>query len=62
MYPAKEACAMLGIGVNSFYEAVRDGRLRAKKLGAKTLVLHADLEEFARSLPDLKLAKKAVAA
>jgi excisionase family DNA binding protein len=53
---------MLGIGINSFYEAVRSGRLKAKKLGSKTLVLREDIKEFARSLPDLKLAKKAEAA
>ena len=58
-YDVREACAMLGIGLNSFYEAVRSGKLKAKKLGAKTLVLRDDIKEFARSLPDLRLAKKA---
>lgn len=48
----REACELLGLGRSSFYRAIREGRLPAKKLGKRTLVLRADLERFLAGLPD----------
>jgi len=36
------------------YQEIRAGRLRAVKLGRKTLILHADAEGWAASLPELR--------
>jgi len=39
-----------GVGNTKFYEEVKAGRLRAVKLGVRTLVLYADAAAWARSL------------
>jgi excisionase family DNA binding protein len=36
------------------YQQIRAGRLRAVKLGRKTLILRADAEVWAASLPELR--------
>jgi excisionase family DNA binding protein len=46
-----EACRVAGIGRTKIYEAISDGRLKARKLGKRTLVLRADLQAFLASLP-----------
>ena len=46
-----EACRVAGIGRTKIYEAISDGRLKARKLGKRTLVLRADLRAFLSSLP-----------
>jgi hypothetical protein len=43
-------CRQYGIGKTKFYEEVRDGHLRVRKLGRSTLVLIADAEEWERCL------------
>ena len=45
-----------GICRDTFYAEVRRGRLRALKLGKKTIVLKTDAEGWAKSLPALELA------
>lgn len=39
-----------GMGRNQVYAAINSGKLRARKLGRKTLILKSDLEEFLQSL------------
>lgn len=46
-----EACRVAGIGRTKIYEAISNGRLTARKLGKRTLVLRADLQAFLASLP-----------
>jgi excisionase family DNA binding protein len=46
-----EACTIAGIGRTKIYEAIADGRLTARKLGKRTLVLRGDLQAFLSSLP-----------
>ena len=46
-----EACRVAGIGRTKIYEAISDGRLKARKLGKRTLVLRADLQSFLANLP-----------
>ena len=40
------------------YQQIRAGRLRAVKLGRKTLILRADAEIWAASLPELRTADR----
>jgi len=42
---------VLGIGRNGVYKAINEHRLRAVKLGKRTLVLRTDLDAFLKSLP-----------
>jgi excisionase family DNA binding protein len=46
-----EVCRVSGIGRTKIYEAISTGRLKARKLGKRTLVLRADLQAFLASLP-----------
>jgi excisionase family DNA binding protein len=46
-----ETCAAGGFGRTTAYEAIADGRLKARKLGRRTLVLADDLRDFLRTLP-----------
>ena len=46
-----EACAVAGIGRTKIYEAISEGRLKARKFGKRTIVLRADLQTFLSDLP-----------
>jgi excisionase family DNA binding protein len=46
-----EAGVAAGIGRTKLYEAIAQGKLRARKCGKRTLVLRDDLREFLASLP-----------
>ena len=46
-----ETCKMTGLGRSSIYEAIAQGKLRAKKSGARTIILPIDLSEFLAALP-----------
>ncbi|HEY8127643.1 MAG TPA: helix-turn-helix domain-containing protein [Hyphomicrobium sp.] len=50
-----EAAARSGFGRDKIYQAIRDGRLIARKFGRRTLILTADLDKFLQELPNLKL-------
>jgi excisionase family DNA binding protein len=52
-FAVREFCDRYGISRDTFYAEVRRGRLRALKLGKKTLVLKSDAESWAQSLPEL---------
>jgi hypothetical protein len=54
-FAVREFCARYRIGRDLFYSEVKRGRLRAVKLGRKTIVLRADAESWAASLPALEL-------
>jgi hypothetical protein len=43
-----------GIGNTKLYEEIKAGRLRAVKLGTRTLILHNDAKAWERSLPELR--------
>jgi excisionase family DNA binding protein len=45
------ACKVAGVGRSRLYEAIASGALRARKNGAKNLILRADLERWLESLP-----------
>lgn len=46
-----DACKFLGVGKTTLYEAIKQGRLKVRKLGKRTIIVRADLEEFLASLP-----------
>ena len=56
--PAKRArtvrqfCVDYGVGKTLTYAEIKAGRLRAVKVGFKTLILHDDSEAWVRSLPE----------
>jgi excisionase family DNA binding protein len=47
-------CRRHEIGRTKFYELLRSGMLRAKKIGRKTVILAADELAWLASLPDYK--------
>lgn len=48
-----EACKTAGIGRTKLYEFIKNGELDARKVGARTLILRSDLEQFLNHLPTL---------
>jgi Helix-turn-helix domain len=50
-----EACRESRHGPNKLYDAIRDGLLKARKIGRKTVILRADLEAYLNALPALDL-------
>ncbi len=50
-FSVAEVCARTGIGRDSVYKAIRAGKLKARKLGRRTLITEDDLRRFLASLP-----------
>jgi excisionase family DNA binding protein len=50
----EDACRVAGLGRTKVYEAISDGRLKARKFGKRTLILRTDLQLFLKSLPEFK--------
>ena len=46
-----EACAIAGIGRTETYQAITEGKLKARKCGKRTLILRDELRHFLASLP-----------
>ncbi len=46
-----EAASIAPIGRTLLFRAIKDGRLRARKCGRRTVILVDDFNEFLRSLP-----------
>lgn len=51
VFSVQEFCKRYGIGRSSAYEEIRAGRLKCRKLGARTLVPQDAAEEWLASLP-----------
>jgi excisionase family DNA binding protein len=51
----KDFCDAYRVCRETAYQQIRAGRLRAVKLGRKTLILRADAEAWAASLPELRI-------
>jgi excisionase family DNA binding protein len=58
-FAVREFCARYGICRQTFYDEVHRGRLRAVKLGKKTLVLRADADAWVATMPALELSASA---
>lgn len=54
-FSINDAVLASGLGRDMIYGAIRDGRLKARKVGRRTLILRADLEAYLSSLPELQL-------
>jgi hypothetical protein len=61
-FTVKEAVRASGLSRSMLYVAIGDGALRARKCGARTLILEADLRRFLRSLPRLAKADRCLKA
>lgn len=46
-----EFCARYGVGKTTFYEELSAGRIRARKLGKKTIVPVEEADNWLRNLP-----------
>ena len=53
-YSISEVLNMVPLGRTRVYEEIAMGRLIARKVGRRTLVLAADLEGFLQNLPRVK--------
>ncbi len=53
-----DACKMAGVGRTTIYEAIAEGRLKARKLGRRTLILRDDFTQFLAALPEVKTASR----
>jgi excisionase family DNA binding protein len=51
-YTIDDAVLASGIGRTKIYDAIRAGKLRAKKCGRRTIILEEDLRAFLGSLPE----------
>ena len=49
----KQFCADYAVGRTLTYAEIKAGRLRAVKVGFRTLILHEDSEKWVRSLPEV---------
>lgn len=47
----REVCRLTGLGRTKVNEEMREGRLRARKVGSRTLILAEDLDAWLESLP-----------
>jgi excisionase family DNA binding protein len=54
-----EAAAAAGVGKVRIYQEIDAGRLPARKLGARTMILTEDLRQWARGLPPIGSASDA---
>lgn len=50
-YSVPEAAKAARSGATAIYEAIRDKKLKARKYGHRTLILHEDLRRFLEGLP-----------
>ena len=50
-----EFCNQYGICRETCYREIRAGRLRARKLGRRTVLLAHDVDVWAASLPELRV-------
>jgi hypothetical protein len=47
-------CQRFGIGRTSVYQEIKLGRLRARKIGRRTVILEDDAKDWLRRLPFMK--------
>jgi len=60
-YTIAEASKESNTGRTKIYDEINSGRLRAVKIGRRTLILHNDLRAWLASLPTLKNREAAAA-
>jgi len=50
-YAPKQAAQVIGIGLTALYAEIRDGRIRPRKFGRRTLISAVDLRQWLEALP-----------
>lgn len=55
-YTIDQAVDHTGIGRTKIYQAIKEGRLRARKCGRRTVILAGDLAAFMQALPVMEAA------
>lgn len=50
-YSIDEFCALAGIGRTLAYAEIKEGRLRTRKAGRRTIILPADVDTWLSELP-----------
>ena len=51
-FTVPEAAALSSRGQTSIYKAIREGQLRIRKYGTRTIITRADLASFLENLPN----------
>lgn len=54
-YSIPDVSVKTGLGKTTVYKAISEGRLKARKLGNRTLILASELDSFLASLPAIKI-------
>ena len=52
-YPIGDLPKLVGIGRSTLYSEIASGRLVARKVGSRTVILATDLEAYLKSLPEI---------
>jgi excisionase family DNA binding protein len=52
-FSVPEIMVQIGLSRDKVYSLIREGKLKARKVGRRTLVTSSDLQEFLRGLPTL---------
>ena len=55
-YSIDEFCVVSDLGRSFVYAEIRAGKLKARKAGRRTLILHDDGERYLRALPSIEAA------
>jgi excisionase family DNA binding protein len=58
-YSIPEAVRITSLGRSTIYEAMKNGQLKARKCGKRTVILECDLSAFLKALPPLEVGKAA---
>jgi excisionase family DNA binding protein len=58
-YSPEEASKLVSMGRTKIFQEIKDGRLKARKMGRKTIILDDDLREYARNLPEREISSAA---
>ena len=55
-YGIDEFCVVSDLGRSFVYAEIRAGKLKARKAGRRTLILHDEAERYLQSLPSIETA------
>jgi len=53
----RQAALVAGLGHDAIYDAIRFKKLKARKLGRRTVIMREDLEQWLKSQPPLELSE-----
>jgi excisionase family DNA binding protein len=54
LFSTREAAHRLSVGKTKLFALLKDGRIKAVRLGTRTLIRASELEAFAAALPERK--------